>query len=52
VLYAPPGKPFLCFEPMTAITNAFNLAQEGKYDELQEVGPGESWEERFWIRAD
>ena len=37
VLYAPPGKPFLCFEPMTAITNAFNLAHEGKYDGLQEV---------------
>ncbi len=52
VLYAPPGKPFLCFEPMTAITNAFNLAHAGKYDGLQEVGPGESWEEQFWIRAD
>ena len=51
VLYAPPGKPFLCFEPMTAITNAFNLAHEGEYDGLQEVGPGESWEERFWMRV-
>lgn len=51
VFYAPPGKPFLCFEPMTAITNAFNLAHEGKYDGLQQVAPGESWEEQFWIRA-
>lgn len=51
VLYAPPAKPFLCFEPMTAITNAFNLAHEGKFDGLQEVGPGDSWEERFWIRV-
>jgi aldose 1-epimerase len=51
VLYAPPGKPFLCFEPMTAITNAFNLAHEGKYDGLQEVAPGDTWEERFWIRV-
>lgn len=51
VLYAPPGKPYLCFEPMTAITNAFNLAHEGRYDGLQEVQPGGSWEERFWVRA-
>ena len=52
VLYAPPGKPFLCFEPMTAITNAFNLAHEGKYGGLQHVAPGESWEEQFWIRVE
>lgn len=51
VLYAPPGKPFLCFEPMTAITNAFNLTHEGKYSALQQVGPGDSWEEQFWIRV-
>ncbi len=51
VFFAPPGKPFLCFEPMTAITNAFNLAHEGKYGGLQHIGPGESWEEQFWIRA-
>jgi len=52
VLYAPPGKPFLCFEPMTAITNAFNLAHDGKYSGLQQVASGESWEERFWIKAE
>jgi aldose 1-epimerase len=49
VLYAPPGKPFLCFEPMTGITNAFNLAHEGKYAELQSVAPGGTWEDRFWV---
>ncbi len=51
VFYAPPGKPFLCFEPMTAITNAFNLAHEGKCSNLQQVAPGGSWEEQFWIRV-
>lgn len=51
VLYAPPGKPYLCFEPMTAVTNAFNLAHDGRYDGLQEVGPSQTWEERFWVRV-
>ncbi len=51
VLYAPPDHPYLCFEPMTAVTNAFNLAHEGRYDGLQEILPGESWEERFWVRV-
>lgn len=51
VLYAPPGKQFVCFEPMTAITNAFNLAHEGRYDSLQAVAPGGSWDERFWVRV-
>jgi aldose 1-epimerase len=52
VLYAPPGKPFLCIEPMTAITNAFNLAHDGKYSELQQVAAGKTWEEQFWISVD
>jgi hypothetical protein len=29
VIYAPPGKDFICFEPMSAITDAFNLATAG-----------------------
>jgi aldose 1-epimerase len=50
VVYAPPGKEFVCFEPMTAITNAVNLAHEGKYSELKSIAPNGTWAESFWIR--
>jgi aldose 1-epimerase len=49
VIYAPRGRDFICFEPMTGVTNAFNLAHEGKYPELQSVPPGAKWAESFWI---
>jgi aldose 1-epimerase len=49
VVYAPKGQDFICFEPMSAITNAFNLAHDGKYDELQSVAPGGTWRESFWL---
>ena len=45
VVYAPPAQNFICFEPMTAITNGVNLAHDGKYAELETVAPGESWQE-------
>jgi aldose 1-epimerase len=51
IVYAPKGQDFICFEPMAAITNAMNLAQEGKYSDLQSVPPGGTWRESFWIRA-
>ena len=56
VIFSPPAPPggtvdFICFEPMTGITNAINLHQEGKYPDLQTVAPGASWTESFWIRA-
>lgn len=50
VVYAPPGKSFICFEPMAAITNGINLAHDGKYPELQSVAPGQTWQESFWIQ--
>jgi aldose 1-epimerase len=50
VIYAPPGKDFICFEPMTAVTNAFNLAHAGRYDGLQSIPAGGEWQESFWIR--
>ncbi|HLJ49590.1 MAG TPA: aldose 1-epimerase [Bryobacteraceae bacterium] len=50
VVYAPPGKDFICFEPMTGITDAFNLAHAGLYSDLQSVPAGGEWEESFWIR--
>jgi aldose 1-epimerase len=49
VVFAPPGKDFICFEPMSAITNAFNLAHTGVYKELQSIPPGGTWRESFWI---
>jgi aldose 1-epimerase len=48
---APTAKGFLAFEPMAAITNALNLAQRGVYKDLQNIPPGGSWEESFWIRT-
>ncbi len=50
VVFAPPGKDFICFEPMSGITDAFNLAHAGLYTELQTIPPGGVWEESFWIR--
>jgi aldose 1-epimerase len=52
VIYAPPGREFICFEPMTCVTNGFNLAQAGKYPELQSVAPGTTWRESFWIKPE
>jgi aldose 1-epimerase len=49
IVYAPPGQNYICFEPMSAITNGINLAYEGKYSELQSVPAGGQWQESFWI---
>ncbi|PWU12579.1 MAG: hypothetical protein C5B51_00370 [Terriglobia bacterium] len=50
---APPGqtRDFVCFEPMTAITNAVNLNHEGKYPDLPMVPSQARWTESFWVRA-
>lgn len=50
VVYAPPTRNIVCFEPMTGLTNGFNLAHEGKFAELQSIAPGATWTESFWIR--
>jgi aldose 1-epimerase len=49
VVYAPQGRDFICFEPMAAVTNAFNLAHTGTYKELQTIEPGGQWRETFSI---
>ncbi|HEY2016301.1 MAG TPA: aldose 1-epimerase [Bryobacteraceae bacterium] len=51
VVYAPAASEFICFEPMAAITNAFNLAHSGVYRELQSIPPAGQWKESFWIKA-
>jgi aldose 1-epimerase len=49
VVYAPPGREYICFEPMAAITNAFSLAHAGIYKELQSIPAGGQWKESFWV---
>jgi aldose 1-epimerase len=49
VVYAPPGRPFICFEPMSAITDGFNLAHAGVYTELQSIPSGGTWRESFQV---
>lgn len=52
VLYAPPGREFICFEPMTGVTNQFNLAHEGKFAGLlQSIAPGARWAESFRVKT-
>jgi aldose 1-epimerase len=50
VVYAPKGRDFVCFEPMAGITDALNLAQRGLYKDLQQIPPGGTWKESFWVR--
>ena len=40
----------VCFEPMTGLTNGFNLAHDGLFKNLQSIPPGATWTESFWIR--
>lgn len=49
IVYAPLTRDVVCFEPMTGLTNGFNLAHEGLFKNLQSIAPGESWTESFWI---
>jgi aldose 1-epimerase len=51
VVYAPQGedRDFICFEPMSGITNAFNLAHRSRYDDLQSIAPGGEWVESYSI---
>jgi aldose 1-epimerase len=55
ILWEPPARhgpqnEFFCIEPMTGVTDAINLAHDGKYQGLQSVAPGATWTESFWIR--
>jgi aldose 1-epimerase len=55
VLWEPPARhgpssEFFCIEPMTGVTDAINLAHDGKYEGLQSVPKGGTWTESFWIK--
>ena len=49
IVYAPSTRDVVCFEPMTGLTNGFNLAHQGIFKNLQSISPGDSWTESFWI---
>ncbi len=49
IVFAPSNRPVICFEPMSGVTNGFNLHHAGMYPELQSVAPGAVWMESFWI---
>jgi aldose 1-epimerase len=43
VVYTPPGEAFFCVEPVSHITDAFNLAAAGRTDTgMLSLLPGES----------
>jgi aldose 1-epimerase len=50
IVYAPQTREVVCFEPMTGLTNGFNLAHEGIFKNLQSIPAGATWTESFWIR--
>ncbi len=49
VVYAPPGRGFVCFEPMSAPTNAFNAAHDGWFKELPVAPPAGVWKGVFRV---
>jgi len=43
VVYTPPGRPFFCVEPVSHVTDAFNLAAAGRADTgARALEPGET----------
>jgi aldose 1-epimerase len=52
VVYAPPGRDIVCLEPMSGPTDAFNLAHDGTYHDLQTIPSRGEWHETFRIKAE
>lgn len=50
VVYAPPARPTICFEPYTCPTDAFNLAERGIEAGVIVLKPGESWADWLELR--
>lgn len=50
VIYTPPNRDAVCFEPYTCITDAVNLEQQGVETGWRTLGPGESFS--TWIDID
>ncbi|MCY3414606.1 MAG: aldose 1-epimerase [Candidatus Heimdallarchaeota archaeon] len=51
VVYAPTTNPVVCFEPMSAVTNAFNLIHKENSFYFQEIAPGDMWKGLFSINV-
>jgi aldose 1-epimerase len=49
VVYAPPSRPTICFEPYTCATDAFNLSERGVDAGVIVLKPGETWSD--WIEV-
>jgi aldose 1-epimerase len=49
IVYAPQTRDVVCFEPMTGLTDGFNLAHQGVFKNLQSIASGATWTESFWI---
>lgn len=52
VVYAPPGRDIVCLEPMSGPTDAFNMAHDGTYHDLQSVPPRGEWHATFRIKLE
>ncbi|MGH9696880.1 MAG: hypothetical protein ACRD5Z_22230, partial [Bryobacteraceae bacterium] len=52
VVYAPSGRDIVCLEPMSGPTDAFNLAHEGTYHDLETIPSRGEWHETFRIKAE
>lgn len=51
VVYTPPGRPAVCLEPYTCVTDAVNLQGEGIDAGLRVLEPGNEFQTWFEIRA-
>lgn len=49
IAYAPLDREFVCLEPQTGPTNAFNLQHAGKINDLVILGAGKSYQASFWV---
>jgi aldose 1-epimerase len=50
-IWSPKERPFICVEPTAGIIDGLNLAARGLYKDLQNLAPGGTWRESFWIKA-
>jgi aldose 1-epimerase len=51
VVYAPTHRNLICFEPMTAPTDALHLAAKGLYPGLKAIAPETAWSGEFWVEV-
>jgi aldose 1-epimerase len=52
VVYAPPSRPTICFEPYTCPTDALNLSERGLDVGIIVLQPGETWSDWIELRLE